>query len=139
MPAKFPSDPDVPSGLNTKQLEFLRKLYVEADPEKRQTYLYRCKGYHYKARESAAKNPVVNHLLAGALVTSFEKVLATWDRFPDSAQRWLLAAMLYFCRSDDAVPDFSKFSGFEDDAHILNACLAFAKRSDLAVDPKKYE
>lgn len=90
-------------------------------------------------RSVAEENPFINTRLAEGIADRFHAVVLRWDRIPDHAEAWMKAAMAYFADTFDEVPDLSSPIGFEDDCEVLNACLRFAERDDLCLDPADFD
>ena len=88
---------------------------------------------------AAADNPFINIRLAEGIADRFHAVALRWDRIPGHAEPWMKAAMAYFVATADEVPDFESPIGFEDDCEVLNACLRFAERDDLCLDPADFD
>ena len=128
-----------PSGLGREQF---RRLTDCADQAASLSHddLRGMVGKHVElARDVARGQALVNVRLAEALEDSIARVMADWQTLPAIARPWLEGAVLYFVMSADSEPDFSSAIGFEDDAHVWNACLKLARRDDLCVRPEDFD
>ena len=92
-----------------------------------------------RAWQAHAENPIVNAHLAQAVGDVISRLAEDWDSLPPASHSWLRAAIYYFAAADDSEPDFSSAIGFEDDVELLNACLIFAGRGDLVLNPEDYD
>jgi len=91
------------------------------------------------ASDAYRKNRLVNLRLAMAIRDVIKKLTTTWEEQLEVARPWLAAAILYFSHAGDDEPDFDSAIGFEDDVEVLNACLRFAERDDLCLNPEDYD
>ena len=91
------------------------------------------------ARNAHASKRMINLRLATAIVETIGRLIDQWDSVPALSRSWLIGAICYFSRSDDDEPDFSSPIGFEDDVEVLNACLRFARLSDLCINVEDFD
>ncbi len=83
---------------------------------------------------AAAKNEFLDTTLSEAIATGFDAVLAGWAELPPTARAAMAAAVAYYALSEDAEDDLDSVLGFEDDAHVFNACARFIGRADLCIE-----
>jgi hypothetical protein len=128
-----------PKGLMNSEFEILMKCCKEAASLPVLELKNRADSYLDRIKEAHMKNSIVNMKLAGAIVSSIHTVCEDWETIPDAAKSWCKGMIQYFARIDDDENDLASPIGFDDDADVLNACVKFAGRPDLCVDPEEYD
>lgn len=128
-----------PSGLTRFQLNQLSEYTHQAMFLTPAILLDKASSHLQQAVDAHQKKRLVNLRLATAIQDKIKKVLVDWDKLPEVARPWLAAAILYFSSNHDEEPDFASSIGFEDDLEVLNACLRFAQREDLCLNPEDYD
>lgn len=128
-----------PDGLTVSQFNRLAKYANKAPLFTTAELLVEITRHVNAATAAHQKNRLVNLRLAMAIRDAIEKIISDWDDQSEVARPWLAAAILYFSHADDDEPDFNSAVGFEDDVEALNACLRFAQRDDLCLNPEDYD
>jgi len=128
-----------PNGLMDSEFDVLMKCCKKADGISVRDLKTNADLYFDRIKDAHEKNSIVNVRLAGAIVSSIHAVCGDWDNIPDAAKSWCKGMIQYFVKTDDDEDDFESPIGFDDDADVLNACLKFAGRPDLCVDPEEYD
>lgn len=128
-----------PTGLTRSQHNELSELMDEASDVTPQELLSEARAHLEAARSAHASNRMINLRLATAVVETIGRAIDQWGSVSALSRSWLIGAICYFSRSDDDEPDFSSPIGFEDDVEVLNACLRFAKLSDLCINVEDFD
>jgi hypothetical protein len=128
-----------PKGLMNSEFEILMKCCKDADCLSIQDLKSQADLYFDRVKEAHEKNSIVNVKLAGAIVSSIYTVCENWEDISETAKPWCKGMIQYFAKPDDDENDLESPIGFDDDADVLNACLKFANRPDLCVDPEEYD
>jgi hypothetical protein len=129
-----------PQGLPYNVYQELVRYTKEVNADSLAEYLAEARAHLEEARELAPQKPTINLGLAEAIFLTFERLQESWEALPSHARLWLCAAMRYFSETDDSDEhDFDSFVGFEDDAEVLNACLALAGKTELSINPAEYD
>ena len=128
-----------PDGLVQKELSILKQCSDEAAEFSRKQLLQTAKEHLENVRRAHCKNVFVNARLAEALYDTFQAIDDQWEGLPDIGKPWLKGIIRYFSMSTDLEDDMTSPIGLEDDAEILNACLRFAGREDLCIDPEEFD
>ena len=128
-----------PKGLMNSEFEILMRCTKEAacfsiDDLKNKVDLY-----FDEIKKTYEENSIVNVKLAAAIASSIYCVCDDWENIPEVAKPWCKGMIQYFTKTDDDENDLESPIGFDDDADVLNACLKFAGRSDLCIDPEEYD
>ncbi len=129
----------VPRGLARSQLAQLSELASGAADLPPAELLSRTQQHVVRARAAHDGNRLINVRLAEAIGETIEQVIDRWNSLPANARNWLAGAIAYFSSCDDDEPDFQSPIGFEDDAEVLNACLALAKLHELCLNVEDYD
>ena len=95
--------------------------------------------YFITIKKAHEKNSIVNVNLAAAIVDSIHCVCLDWKTIPEIARPWCKGMIQYFIETNDDENDLKSPIGFDDDAEVLNACLKFAGRPELCVNPEEYD
>ena len=128
-----------PAGLTREQFRRLTE-YADQGASRSVAELRAEVATHLSAAAAAFEhNSLVNVRLAQAIGDIITTVTGDWDKLPAAPRNWLAAAILYFAKSQDDIPDFTSPIGFDDDVEVLNACLRFANRPELCLKPKDYD
>jgi len=85
-------------------------------------------------REASRSNTSIAVELAQHVAEACRAALRSWPALDPDARRVLTAAVNYFALRRDSSDDFAAPTGFEDDARVVNAVLAWIGRSDLRVE-----
>jgi len=128
-----------PEGLTQKAFDLLNKCAKDASSLSTNELLDRAASHLEKIREAQRRNAYVNLKLAEAIYNNFQIVVNDWDRLPQASYPWLQGMMYYFALSSDLEDDFISPIGFDDDVEIMNACLRFADREDLCLNPEDFD
>jgi uncharacterized membrane protein YkvA (DUF1232 family) len=128
-----------PDGLTVSQFNRLAKYANRASLLTPAELLAEADRHVNAASAAHQRNRLVNLRLAIAIRDSIERIITDWDAQSEVARQWLAAVILYFSHADDDEPDFNSAIGFEDDVEALNACLRFAQRDDLCLNPEDYD
>lgn len=96
-----------------------------------------CSQHANYALEKYKENPLIDFETAEKLATAFKGIEDKWDTLSTDAKDYLKGAMYYFAISEDDEPDFSSFTGFDDDVEVINACLKFAELDHLHIDLRR--
>lgn len=89
------------------------------------------------ALEKFKENVLIDFEAAEKMAAAIKGLEKCWDSLDTKAQRYFKVAMYYFAISEDDEPDFSSFTGFDDDVAVLNACLKYAELDDMIIDLKR--
>jgi hypothetical protein len=128
-----------PKGLPRDQFATLVEHATTAEKMSPQD-LSRFVNRHVQETELAfIQNRMVNARLAKAIAEVAERILQDWESFTIDQRYWLGGAIYYFADSRDNEHDFNSPIGFEDDAEVLNVCLAFANRPALCIAVEDYD
>jgi uncharacterized membrane protein YkvA (DUF1232 family) len=101
-------------------------------------YLFEASSHHADhSLEQFKQNPIIDFETAEKLAALFITLEKNWDSYNEKAQEYFKAAMYYFAISEDDEPDFTSFTGFDDDVAIINACLKYAELDDMIIDLKR--
>jgi len=128
-----------PKGLMNSEFEILMKCSKEADCFSINEMKEKMDQYFNSVKKAYKNNSIVNVNLAAAIVSSIHTVCVDWESIPEVARPWCKGMIQYFIETDDDENDLESPIGFDDDAEVLNACLKFAGRSDLCIDPEEYD
>lgn len=123
-----------PSGLSAHAKVRLEGFYAEAEGVIYGDLLSRTRG-HLAAMEGLVRShPDINLERARQIVSVFEAAGERAAALSDSQVRWLIAAMMYFLEWEDEEHDFESEAGFDDDAEVLNSCLALCGLDALSLE-----
>lgn len=129
-----------PTGLTSQVFAQLEQYYKALTPDSYDECIEKVRLHVEEARKKVSITATVNLPLAEAILNSFELLKEEWEELPPAGRTWLCAAMIYFAEADDADQhDFFSFLGFEDDAEVLNACLALVGKKSLSVNPADFD
>ena len=128
-----------PEGLTQKEFDLLNSCVKDASSLTPTGLLERAARHLEKIREAQRRNAYVNLKLAEAIYNNFQIVVNDWDLLPQASYPWLQGMMYYFALSSDLEDDFISPIGFDDDVEIMNACLRFADREDLCLNPEDFD
>lgn len=129
-----------PEGLTKQGFDFLSKCVEQVGETSICDLLKRAENHLEEAKNlKATTHPLINIVLAEAILDTLKKVVEEWDSIPKHARSWCLGMIQYFISSDDEEDDFDSPIGFEDDAEVVNACLKLAGREDLCINPEDYD
>jgi hypothetical protein len=128
-----------PKGLMNHEFEILMKCSIDADLFSIDEMKEKTDQYFIGIERAYERNSIVNVKLAAAIVASIHIVCFDWETIPEIAKPWCKGMIQYFIKTDDDENDLKSPIGFDDDAQVLNACLKFASRPDLCVDPEEYD
>jgi len=128
-----------PKGLMNHEFEFLMKCSKNTDCFSIDEMKKKTDQYFNSIKEAYERNSIVNVNLAAAIVASIHTVCLEWETIPEVAKPWCKGMIQYFIETEDDENDLESPIGFDDDAEVLNACLKFANRIDLCIDPEEYD
>lgn len=134
MPASPPDD--LLDELPPAARETFARVYPETAPASAGPLLASVQRHLEEARRAARANEFVDTSLADAIADRLRQVLAGWDTLTAPQRAAVSATVSYFALSDDAEDDLDSVLGFEDDAHVFNACARFLGRPDLQIAPE---
>ncbi|NMC64482.1 MAG: hypothetical protein GYA55_15055 [SAR324 cluster bacterium] len=124
----------IPESLSKKEREILEALTEEVDVSLFENYMEKAQEHLREGREVAILNPGKVRLdLVDAIWESLLRLEEEWDTFSHEEQVLLCAAIRYFSRSYDEIPDFESEIGLDDDVIVFNACVNAVGRKDLLV------
>lgn len=89
---------------------------------------------HLEVVDQAALGEAVDTHLARVLADRLLKLLESWELLSEDERAAAHATVTYYVLSDDADGDLKSPTGFEDDAHVANACFTFLGRPDLFIE-----
>lgn len=124
----------IPSDLSAKERDILAGLLAEIDASEFENYMQEAQEHLREGKETYTESPEIiclEHI--EAIWNCLLEIENDWDKFNHDEQRLLCAAIRYFTRSYDEIPDFETEIGFDDDIAVLNACLRRVGRFDLCV------
>lgn len=128
-----------PTGLSKEEFELLNK-HVSTCPYKHlKDLLPAAEDYCKTISNVALSKPMVNSKLASGILDIFKKLSDEWETVAESARPWLCGAMCYFTSSNDSINDLDSSIGFEDDLEVLNACLRYANKENLSLNPEDFD
>jgi uncharacterized membrane protein YkvA (DUF1232 family) len=91
-------------------------------------------GRHAAETHSAAtKSEAIDLSLALRIAQRLRAVLQSWETYPAPHQAAIQAAIAYYALNEDGHSDLQTLAGFEDDAAVVNAVLAYIGRRDLCI------
>ena len=128
-----------PKGLMNHEFEILMKCSKNVDRFSIDEMKEKTDQYFISIEKAYENNSIVNVNLAAAIVSSIHAVCLDWETIPETAKPWCKGMIQYFIETNDDENDLESPIGFDDDADVLNACLKFANRPDLCVDPEEYD
>lgn len=127
------ADKGVLAELPEGELNILEGLLEDSTPGEFEIYLEKAAAHLRETREAAEAGSDLDVATAERIMDLLYKIENIWDDFEQEDQRLICAAVRYFARSFDEVPDLCCSIGFDDDANVINACLRAVGREDLAV------
>lgn len=128
-----------PEGLTQKEFDLLSSCVKDAFSLTPDGLLERAASHLEKIHEAQKRNAYVNLKLAEAIYNIFQNLVNDWNNLPQVSYPWLQGMMYYFTLSSDLEDDFISPIGFDDDVEIMNACLRFADREDLCINPEDFD
>lgn len=128
-----------PEGLTQKSFNILVKCCKWAEAYSIDQLLDQASDHLEKVRTAHMDNVFVNIKLAEQIFKNFKSVATKWDQIPQHCHPWLLGMIRYFCLTSDLESDFTSPIGFDDDVEIMNACLRFAGREELCINPEDFD
>lgn len=128
-----------PEGLTQKEFDLLNQCVNDSSNQSPSKLFDQTQNHLEKIRNAHSRNAYVNLRLAEAICNTFHTVINEWDHLPQKSYPWLCGMMKYFVLSSDLEDDFNSPIGFDDDVEIMNACLRFAGREDLCINPEDYD
>lgn len=128
---------DLKKNLSPKYFETLQQILPKSRKYKESHLFEACSQHANYALEKFKENPIIDFETAEKLSKAFLGIEEKWEELTDDAKDNLKGAMYYFAISEDDEPDFSSFTGFDDDVEVINACLKFAKLDNLLIDLRR--
>lgn len=129
----------IPHGLSRDQHSSLLEQASNAIGIEPSFAIDRVRFYLDQIRIAHSKNRIVNVRLAEAISVRLVELLQQWSDLPVDHKYWLGGAILYFLETGDHEHDFHSSIGFEDDAEVLNACLALTNRNSLCIKIEDFD
>ena len=128
-----------PEGLTEKEFSLLTKCSNEVSELPPMELLKIAEEHLEKVRQAHSKNIFINFKLAKEIFNTFQIVTDQWESIHSHNHPWLRGMIRYFTLSTDLESDFTSPIGFDDDVEIMNACLKFAGREDLCLNPEDFD
>ena len=128
-----------PEGLTEKEFSILTRCSNEVTGLPPLELLSLAAEHLEKVRRAHSKNIFINFKLAEEIFNTFQIVTDQWESIPSHSHPWLRGMIRYFTLSTDLESDFTSPIGFDDDVEIMNACLKFAGREDLCLNPEDFD
>ena len=128
-----------PEGLSEEEFKLLTEYSNQVRDIPLKDLIFKADEYLKLVHNVYLKNGFINYPLAEAIHGTIHILHKEWDTIPAHARSWCRGMINYFVMSDDEEDDLNSPIGFDDDAEIMNACLNFAGRHDLCINPEDYD
>ncbi len=79
------------------------------------------------------QNEFLDITVSDALYQTSKNLLSTFDTYTQEQQPWIVGAIRYFIKDNDADGDLDGPTGFDDDAEVMNAVLKAIGKEDWII------
>jgi hypothetical protein len=128
---------ELKDNLSAKYYETLTQIMRMSDKYEVTHLFEACTKHADYALEKFKENPIIDFEAAEKMAAAIKELEKRWDNLGETEQRNFKAAMYYFAISEDDEPDFTSFTGFDDDVAVLNACFIYAEMDEMVIELKR--
>ena len=123
----------LPDTLSAAERSIMEAFMREVEPEDLSLYIEKAEEHLHETHEARLRGAPAAEGVASRILEALLKLEEGWEHYSDFQRRLLCAMLRYFARNFDEISDMESEIGFDDDAEVVNACLALYGREDLRI------